>query len=531
MSKGSVGVLLVVEDNPGDARLLREMLKDQGASRFELVHVERMDKAEAYLAAHAVDIILLDLGLPDAQGLGAVRRTRAAAPHVPLVVLTGLDDEALAAQTLHEGAQDYLTKGQIDARGLLRSLRYAIERKTIEDELRQAQKMEAVGQLTGGIAHDFNNLLAVILGNVELARKRVGPDHRASPLLENAQKAAALGGDLTRRLLAFSRRQTLLPQRVDINVLADDVIKMLKRTLGATVLIEANLESEPLYATVDPGQLENALLNLGVNARDAMPDGGTLSIATSKIVLSNGDARGHGDVAPGVYKVIAVTDTGMGMTDDVKARAFEPFFTTKEVGKGSGLGLSMVYGFVKQSGGHVTIHSEGGQGTTIRLYLPEPIDDRALLAQVVVRPPEVIGKGRTVLVVDDSEMVRAVVVDMLEELGFSPVRASDGPEALTQLGQGRQIDLMITDVIMPKGMSGIQLATATYEKWPHLPVIFISGYSADTAALAEVVRTGGTLLGKPFSFAQLSDAVHVALNGRTQGELADSPATSLKPAA
>ena len=531
MSKGVIGVLLVVEDSPGDARLLREMLKEQGAHHIELVHVERLDQAESYLDAHAVDIILLDLGLPDAQGLDAVRRTRAAAPRVPLVVLTGLDDEALAAQTLHEGAQDYLTKGQIDARGLLRSLRYAIERKAIEDELQQAQKMEAVGQLTGGIAHDFNNLLAVILGNVELAKKRVGPDHRASPLLENAQKAAELGGDLTRRLLAFSRRQTLLPQRVDINVLADDVIKMLKRTLGATVLIEANLETEPLYATVDPGQLENALLNLGVNARDAMPDGGTLSIATSKVVLSYGDARGHGDVAPGVYKVIAVTDTGTGMTDDVKARAFDPFFTTKEVGKGSGLGLSMVYAFVKQSGGHVTIHSEGGQGTTIRLYLPEPIDDRALLAQARARPPEVIGKGRTVLVVDDSEMVRAVVVDMLEELGFAPVRASDGHEALAELDQDPQIDLMITDVIMPKGMSGIQLATATHEKWPHLPIIFISGYSADTAALAEVVRTGGTLLRKPFSFTQLSDALQTALKGRYLGDLAESPTTSLKPAA
>jgi CheY-like chemotaxis protein len=218
------------------------------------------------------------------------------------------------------------------------------------------------------------------------------------------------------------------------------------------------------------------------------------------------------------------------MTDEVKARAFEPFFTTKEIGKGSGLGLSMVYGFVKQSGGHVTIHSERGQGTTIRLYLPKPVDDRALLAQTLVDPPEVIGKGRTVLVVDDSELVQAVVVDMLEELGFSPVRASNGHEALALLGEGRQIDLMITDVIMPKGMSGLQLATATYETRPRLPIIFISGYSSDTAALAEVLRTGGTLLGKPFSFAQLSDAVHAALSGRTQGDAADTPVPVLLPA-
>jgi signal transduction histidine kinase len=525
MLKRSTKVLLVVEDNPGDARILREMLKEQGSHGIELIHVECMADAEAHLAAHPVDMILLDLGLPDAQGLGAVRRVRAAAPHLPLVVLTGLDDEALAAQTLHEGAQDYLTKGQIDARGLFRSLRYAVARKAIEDELRQAQKMEAVGQLTGGIAHDFNNLLAVILGNVELARKRVGTDPRVTSLLENAQKAAELGGDLTRRLLAFSRRQTLLPQRVDINLLADDVIKMLQRTLGETIRIEANLQAQPLYAIVDPGQLENALLNLAVNARDAMPDGGTLTIATSQVVLHDADMRTHGGMAPGAYKVITVSDSGTGMTEEVKARVFEPFFTTKEVGKGSGLGLSMVYGFVKQSGGHVTVYSEGGHGTTIRLYLPEPTEDLVSLAQAEPRPSDVIGKGQSVLIVDDNSMVQTILVAMLDDLGFSAIRASDGHQALKELGKDRPIDLMITDVIMPRGMSGIQLAKSTYEKWPRLPIIFISGYSADTAALAEVIGTGGTLLTKPFSCAQLSDAIRSALEG------AETRPMPLKPAA
>jgi signal transduction histidine kinase len=524
MSQTPIRIVLLVEDSPGDARLLREMFKEQGSPRMELIHVERMSAAEKHLAEHDVDIILLDLGLPDAQGLAAVRRARAAAPDVALVVLTGLDDDVLAAQTLQEGAQDYLTKGQIDARGLLRSLRYAVERKTTDDKLRHSLKMEAVGQLTGGIAHDFNNLLAVILGNVEMAKKRVTLDRKMSSWLENAQRAAELGGDLTRRLLAFSRKQTLLPQRVDIHHLADDAINLLRRTLGATIRIEAKFDAEPSFAIVDPGQLENALLNLGLNARDAMPNGGVLSISTSKVVLDLDYTRRHRDVAAGAYKVIAISDSGTGMTEEVKARAFEPFYTTKEVGKGSGLGLSMVYGFVKQSGGHVTIHSEAGEGTTISLFLPAPDDDQVLLAKAPVHGPDAIGRGQNVLVVEDNEMVQGVVVQMLEELGFSSVRAADAHEALKELGQGYQVDLMITDVIMPKGMSGTELAKRTREKWPRLPIVFISGYSEDTEALAEVIRTGGTLLNKPFSSAQLSDAIHAAMRR-------EAPATPLKPAA
>ena len=532
--------ILLVEDNSGDARLLREMFNEQGPHETEFTHVESMDEAEKHVAANSVDLILLDLGLPDAQGLNAVRRAFAAAPHVPLVVLTGLDDESLALQALQEGAQDYLVKGQIETRGLLRALRYAIGRKIMadgvspekeqrpyinsimteyhntEDKLRQAQKMEAVGQLTGGVAHDFNNLLTVILGNVELAQETEGLGKTVSSLLAAAERAALRGGELTGRLLSFSRKQTLLPQRVDINRLVDETVKLLRLTLGATITLETRRDPMPTFAIVDPGQLENALLNLGVNARDAMPNGGALSIAVGHMVLDGERVQSYHDVAPGQYVTIAVSDDGTGMTEEVKARAIEPFFTTKDIGKGSGLGLSMVYGFVKQSGGHVTIYSEIGHGTTIRLYLPVPTDDRAFVAPLPVRGPETAGKGQLILVVEDDADVRIIVVAMLEKLGFSVVHALDGPGALKELGQGRPFDLMITDIVMPKGMSGIQLAKSAHEDWPRMPVIFISGYSEDTKAVADVVRDGGAFLSKPFSRAQLSDAVHAAMAARPQ---------------
>jgi PAS domain S-box-containing protein len=395
------------------------------------------------------------------------------------------------------------------------SVRKAAEKHLahMEDKLRHAQKMEAVGQLTGGIAHDFNNLLSVILGNVELARETAGLDQEVSSLLRDAQQAAVRGGELTRRLLAFSRQQALLPQRVDINALVAEVVKLLRRTLGATIAIETKRGPAPLFAIVDPGQLENALINLGVNARDAMPEGGgTLSITTRQIVVDDDHARNDQEIAPGHYVTIVISDNGTGMTEDVKSRAVEPFFTTKEVGKGSGLGLSMVYGFVKQSGGHVTIYSEVGHGTTIGLYLPVPSDDRAFLVRKQVRGAVVIGKSLNVLVVEDNDTVRATVVAMLKRMRFSVVDTPDGHAALAELGQGRQFDLMITDLVMPKGMSGIDLANRVRERWPHLPVIFVSGYSEDSEALAEVVRAGGAFLGKPFSRVELSDAIRAAMS-------------------
>jgi PAS domain S-box-containing protein len=383
-----------------------------------------------------------------------------------------------------------------------------------EDKLRQAQKMEAIGQMTGGVAHDFNNLLTVILGNVEMAKETAGLDAEVTSLLEGAQRAAQRGGELTGRLLAFSRRQTLLPQRVDINRLVAEVVKLLQRTLGETISISIVRESKPVFAIVDPGQLENALLNLGLNARDAMPNGGSLTIATGHIALDGDSVRTEHDVAPGTYVTIMVSDNGTGMTEDVKKRAIEPFFTTKDVGKGSGLGLSMVYGFAKQSGGHFTIYSEVDRGTTVRLYLPVPAADPTTMASSKVRGPEVIGRLRNVLVVEDNDAVRATVVAMLNKLGFAVVHAPDGHAALKELSREPQFDLMITDIIMPKGMSGVQLTNSIRKKWPRLPLIFISGYAEDTEAVAEVVRAGGTFLGKPFTREQLSDAIQVAVSAQ-----------------
>jgi PAS domain S-box-containing protein len=384
-----------------------------------------------------------------------------------------------------------------------------------EEKLRQAQRMEAVGQLTGGIAHDFNNLLSVILGNVQLAKETPGLDTEMLSLLEDAQRAAQRGSELTRRLLAFSRRQTLLPERIDINGLVAEVVKLLQRTLGEAITIATKRESKPLFAVVDPGQLENALLNLGFNARDAMPDGGALSVAASRVVLTKDNIESDEEFVPGPYVTIVVSDNGTGMTAGVRARAIEPFFTTKNVGKGSGLGLSMVYGFVRQSGGHLTIHSEIGVGTTIRLYFPVPVDDRSIEIPTLVHGPEITGRNQGVLVVEDNEGVRKVLVAMLKKMGFSVVHVPDGHAALKELDQDRNFDLMITDIVMPNGMSGIELANNVREKRARLPVVFISGYSEDSDALAEIVRAGGTFLGKPFSLGQLSDAIRAATSPPT----------------
>ena len=396
------------------------------------------------------------------------------------------------------------------------SVRKAAERHLAqtEEKLRQAQRMEAVGQLTGGIAHDFNNLLSVILGNIQLARSTPGLDGldgEISSLLEDAQRAAQRGSELTRRLLAFSRRQTLLPQRIDINGLVAEVVTLLQRTLGEAITIGTKREAKALFAVVDPGQLENALINLGFNARDAMPEGGALSIAASRVVLTADNLETDEEFTPGPYVAIVVSDNGTGMTAGVRARAIEPFFTTKKVGKGSGLGLSMVYGFAKQSGGHLTIHSEVNVGTTIRLYLPVPIDDESIQTRASVNGPDVIGGNQHVLVVEDNDDVRKTVVTMLKKMGFSVVQASDGPAALKELDEDRPFDLMITDIVMPNGMNGIELANNMRGKRSRLPVIFVSGYSEDSDALAEVVRAGGTFLGKPFSPGELSDAIRRAM--------------------
>jgi len=379
-----------------------------------------------------------------------------------------------------------------------------------QSQLAQAQKMEAVGQLTGGIAHDFNNLLAVIIGNLDLLR--AGETQDAAEMLDTAIHAANRGAELTRRLLAFSRRQTLQPRRVDPNALVDGLVTLLKRTLGAKIAVETQLSPDVGNVIADPAQLESALLNLAVNARDAMPDGGRLTVVTRLVELEAEYARGRADVTPGLYEAISVSDTGTGMAPDIAERAFEPFFTTKGVGKGSGLGLSMVYGFAKQSGGHAAIYSEPGHGTTVTIYLPRNLPGTGAIAPAqggLASPAR--GAGQKILIVDDDPDIRNLVRAQLRTLGYDVDLAADGAQALERLAAGPAPALLLTDIVMPGTPDGAGLAQAARRNHPDMPIVFMSGFADGGAAHEQIIANGDVFLQKPFTKAQIADAVVQAL--------------------
>ncbi len=746
--------LLLIEDNPGDARLLREMLSEQGSHGTALTHVECMAEAEKHLAGNAVDIVLLDLGLPDVQGMEAVRRAQTAAPRVALVVLTGLDDDSLALQALKEGAQDYLVKGQIETRGLLRALRYAIERKSMEERYRsmmehandamlvmepglrireanrraeellgcprdqivgrsyesfvvpedrgllpadgaillaegairvedrrllrtdgsevsvdvsaslirfgdetvvlkilhdtsqrkrterrlleseeeyrilfdcnphpllvfdaetltylavnaaavqlygytkdeflsmtvkdlrvpgdvpallaylatvpegtdpipsplkhrkkdgslldvvgvssptefrgrrarlvlvndvteklhleaqlvQAQKMEAVGRLAGGVAHDFNNLLGVILGYSEMLIRSLGPEHPASNRVELIHRAAQRAAGLTRQLLAFSRQQVLQPRILDINEVVADVEKMLRRVIGEDIDLVTSPGAEIGRIRADPGQIEQILMNLVVNSRDAMPKGGTLSLETANVTLSEAYARAHPEVQPGAFVMLSVTDTGDGMDAQTQAHMFEPFFTTKELGKGTGLGLATVFGIVQQSGGSIVFKSRLGEGTTCTIYFPRVEDALPFPSRLGPSDPSPRGT-ETVLLVEDADSLRVMVREILEGAGYVVLESSDPEEALLRVGTlGGPIHLMLTDVVMPR-MSGPDLAKLVRVSRPDMKVLFMSGYTDEARGMHGVLDAGIRFIQKPFAADALCLKVREAIDG------------------
>jgi len=391
-------------------------------------------------------------------------------------------------------------------------IRDVTARAKMEQELRQAQKVEAIGQLTGGIAHDFNNLLTVITGNLEMLEERLVSADDLS-LLTEAQEAAELGAKLTSRLLAFGRRQPLNPKPINLNELAAGMADLLSRSLGELVRLDVRLAPDLPTVMADPGQVENALLNLAINARDAMPKGGRLLIETSEVEIDHDALASDGAVEPGSYVKLSATDTGTGMMPEVRQRAFEPFFTTKGPGGGSGLGLSMVYGFVKQSGGHVQIYSEPGHGTTVCIYLPIGNHEGRVATSRVRRASGARG-GETILIVEDDHRVRRVSVRRLKELGYAVIEADSGPAALRMVDQDNPIDLVFTDVVMPGGMTGLDLAREVRLRRPELKVLFTSGY-ADPAMIE-----GGTLsandgwLGKPYSRADLASKLRDLLDHR-----------------
>jgi PAS domain S-box-containing protein len=396
------------------------------------------------------------------------------------------------------------------AAGLAVYFRDVTAERESEDRQRQAQKLEAIGQLTGGVAHDFNNLLTVMLGNAELLANALAAQPKLRALAETCVTAAERGAELTNRLLAFARRQPLEPRVVEIGGLVAGMAGLLRRTLTEDIDLRIFPDEGTWRADVDPGQLEVALLNLAINARDAMPHGGRLTIEAGNAVLDEDYAGRHADVRPGEYVAISVSDTGAGMAPDVIARAFEPFFTTKSVGKGSGLGLSMVYGFVKQSGGHAKIYSEVGHGTTVRLYLPRAA---AATTEAVSsdEPPEV-GGHEHVLVVEDDPLVREHAEALLRGLGYRVSAAADGGAALQVLGGSESVDLLFTDIVMPGGMNGRQLADAARALRPQLRVLYTSGYTENAIVHHGRLDPGVQLLAKPYRRGQLAHKVRAVLD-------------------
>jgi signal transduction histidine kinase/CheY-like chemotaxis protein len=384
------------------------------------------------------------------------------------------------------------------------------EKNAVDLQLRQAQKMEAVGQLTGGIAHDLNNILTVITGTIEILAEGVAAWPQLAAFAKMIDEAAARGADLTQRLLAFARKQPLQPREVDVNSLIIEATNLLRPTLGAHIDVETMLASDTSRALIDPSQLTNTILNLALNARDAMAEGGKLTIETRNIFLDESYSNMNNDVTAGDYVMIAVSDSGSGIPAHILERVFEPFFTTKGAGKGSGLGLSMVYGFVKQSGGHIMIYSKEARGTTVRIYLPQATGTVQPSLKVMTAPG--VERGReTILIVEDDQMVRPLVVRQIASLGYVALTAASAEEALIVIDGGQEIDLLFTDLIMPGGMNGRLLADEALRRRPSLKILFTSGHSEDEVSHDGRLDDGVLLLAKPYRKSELARMIRSVL--------------------
>ena len=423
-------------------------------------------------------------------------------------------------------AEASIAKFDVDGRVFFTAiLRDVSARQKEEALLYQAQKMETVGQLTGGIAHDFNNLLLVIGGNLEMLQEEVADRPTAQNCVSMALTATERGAQLNRQLLAFARKQPLVPVVVDINALIREETELLRRSLGEAFEVEMVLGGGLWKAVVDQGQLQNALLNLAINARDAMPEGGKVTIETSNAHLDRGYAAQHHDVPAGQYVLIAVSDTGHGMSPEVQARAIEPFFTTKSPGQGTGLGLSMIYGFVKQSGGHLKFYSEVGHGTTVKIYLPRAHPDvvaaagrgTSMNAGMDGSPAGFVGGSETILVVEDDPEVRVYVTGVLRGFGYNVIAVEDGPAVLSVLATIESLDLLFTDVVLPHGMDGKQVSAAVLERFPNAAVIFTSGYTKNAIVHNGRLDDETWLLSKPYSRQELGRTIRSILDARRAG--------------
>jgi signal transduction histidine kinase len=442
---------------------------------------------------------------------GLVKAVTAIASIVTALLLWQMLPKFLAIPSLAQlrQAQAALEEEERQRRGAEDKLLRFRQVEATEAQVRQAQKMEAVGQLTGGIAHDFNNILTVITGTIQILGEEVADRPDLAAIAKLIDKAATRGADLTAHLLAFSRRQPLQPRKVDINSLLVDSTRLLRPSLGEQIEIGSMLADDAAPALVDPSQLTTAILNLALNARDAMPDGGRLTLESKNVTLDQAYADSDGEVTAGNYVMVVVSDTGRGIAAHHLDRIFEPFFTTKEVGRGTGLGLSMVYGFVKQSNGHIKVHSEVGRGTTVRIYLPQakgfaqPLEDSS--------GTQLEGGDEAILIVEDDALVRQYVVTQVQSLGYKTLAVSNAREALTVIDEGEKIDLLFTDIIMPGAMNGRQLALEALNRRPSLKVLYTSGYTENAMVHDGRLDADVLLLAKPYHKIDLAKMIRTAL--------------------
>jgi len=506
--------ILLLEDSDADAELVEVELRKTGLD-FTAHRAVTRDDFERALRELPPNLIISDHQLPQFSGVAALTLALELAPHAPFILVTGSLDEETAVEYMKSGAADYILKDRLTrlgpaVRGALERERMQTERRSLERQLLQSQKMEAVGRLAGGIAHDFNNVLTAIFGYVGLLLDGLPTLSPLRPDLEEIRTAAERAAGLTRQLLAFSRKQVLQMRVLDLNELMADLDKLLRRLLGEDIDVVTTLDAALGAVRADSGQLEQVVVNLAVNARDAMPSGGRLTLETRNAELDETYAREHQPVRPGRYVMFALSDTGTGMSPETMSHMFEPFFTTKEAGKGTGLGLATVYGIVKQSGGYVWCYSELGHGTTFKVYLPrvdEPVD--RLPVRVAARPTR---GSETVLIVEDEAALRALTRRVLEKHGYTVLDASDADAAAALAREhAGPIHLLLADVVLPGG-SGRALADALLVQRAALKVLFMSGYTEDAIVHRGVLARDTPFIGKPFAAETLAAKVREVLD-------------------
>jgi signal transduction histidine kinase len=506
--------VLIVEDSKDDCALVARELRAGGyAVQFEMVDTAETLKSALY--SQEWDLVISDFSMPHFSGPEALILIKEKWPELPFFFVSGTMGEDTAVAAMQKGAQDYLMKGHLKrlvpaVQRALRDAEERQERKRLEQHLQQLRKFEAVGRLAGGVAHDFNNVIGAILGWAELGYGEAEAGSRFRERFQKIREQAQRAARLTAQLLAFARRQLLQPRKVNLNISVREELSLLERVIGADIEVKVHADPDLQVTLADPAQIEQVIMNLCLNARDAMPAGGRLIIETRNVEIGDEFCRGHTYGRPGAYVLLTVSDTGVGMDADTIEHIFEPFFTTKEMGRGTGLGLATVYGIVKQHGGFIYVYSEPGKGTSFRVYLRADIGEHE--PREAPREEQLLRGTETILLAEDHDGLRDSVQEMLQALGYHVIPACDGPEAVKLFTINcARIDLVVMDVVMP-WLSGPDAYAKISALQPGVRVIFTTGYTAEAASLISILDKGAVILQKPYSLTSLSQIIRGALD-------------------